>query len=76
MPPTETDLHNVIKKGNILRDVHKQYIMYQLFKATAYLHSAEVIHRDQKVSARVIDLKMNEFYYYYCYSWWSNLILS
>lgn len=24
--------------------------MYQLLKATAYLHSGEVIHRDQKVS--------------------------
>ncbi|VDQ05672.1 unnamed protein product [Trichobilharzia regenti] len=46
----ETDLHNVIRKGNILKDIHKQYIMYQLFKATAYLHSGEVIHRDLKVS--------------------------
>ncbi|VDP47724.1 unnamed protein product [Schistosoma curassoni] len=45
----ETDLHNVIRKGNILKDIHKQYIMYQLFKATAYLHSGEVIHRDLKV---------------------------
>ena len=44
----DTDLHNVIKKG-ILKDVHKQYIMYQLFKATKYLHSGNVIHRDQKV---------------------------
>jgi serine/threonine protein kinase len=47
---TETDLHNVIKRKTILKDIHKQYIMYQLLKATKYLHSANVIHRDQKPS--------------------------
>ena len=26
----DTDLHNVIKKGNILKDVHKRYVMYQV----------------------------------------------
>lgn len=26
----DTDLHNVIKKGNILKDVHRRYIMYQV----------------------------------------------
>ena len=46
----ETDLHNVIKRKTILKDIHKQYIMYQLLKATKYLHSANVIHRDQKPS--------------------------
>ncbi|KAF6769417.1 hypothetical protein AHF37_12776, partial [Paragonimus kellicotti] len=51
----ETDLHNVIKKGNILRDIHKQYVMYQLLKATVYLHSAEVIHRDQKVKTNLLE---------------------
>ncbi|XP_063040765.1 mitogen-activated protein kinase 15 isoform X2 [Engraulis encrasicolus] len=44
----DTDLHAVIKKGNLLKDVHKRYIMYQLLKATKYLHSGNVIHRDQK----------------------------
>ncbi|XP_005103874.1 extracellular signal-regulated kinase 2 isoform X2 [Aplysia californica] len=51
----ETDLHNVIKRGNILKDVHKRYIMYQLFKSTKYLHSGNVIHRDLKPSNILLD---------------------
>lgn len=47
---TDTDLHAVIKKGGILKDIHKRYIMYQLINATMYLHSGNVIHRDQKVT--------------------------
>ena len=45
----DTDLHAVIKKGNILKDIHKRYIMYQVLKACNYLHSGNVIHRDLKV---------------------------
>lgn len=45
----ETDLHAVIKKGNLLKDIHKSYILYQLLKATKFIHSGNVIHRDQKV---------------------------
>eukprot|EP00009_Paramoeba_aestuarina_P007338 CAMPEP_0201518500 /NCGR_PEP_ID=MMETSP0161_2-20130828/9330_1 /ASSEMBLY_ACC=CAM_ASM_000251 /TAXON_ID=180227 /ORGANISM="Neoparamoeba aestuarina, Strain SoJaBio B1-5/56/2" /LENGTH=402 /DNA_ID=CAMNT_0047916293 /DNA_START=88 /DNA_END=1296 /DNA_ORIENTATION=+ len=45
----ETDLHAVIR-ASILEDIHKQYIMYQLFKALKYMHSGEVIHRDIKPS--------------------------
>ena len=48
----EADLHNVIRKGNILKDTHKRYVMYQLLKAMKYLHSANVIHRDMKVNKR------------------------
>merc|ERR1712046_352810 len=45
----ETDLHAVIR-ANILEDVHKQYIMYQSFKALLYMHSAQLVHRDMKPS--------------------------
>jgi mitogen-activated protein kinase 15 len=43
----ETDLHATIR-ANILDEIHKQYIMYQAFKALAYMHSASLIHRDMK----------------------------
>lgn len=46
---TETDLHAVIR-ANILKDIHKQYILYQLVKALHYMHSGNVLHRDMKVS--------------------------
>ncbi|CAH8618540.1 unnamed protein product [Heterobilharzia americana] len=46
----ETDLHNCIKKGGILKDVHKRFILYQLFRAVKYIHSGNVIHRDLKPS--------------------------
>ncbi|XP_072226495.1 mitogen-activated protein kinase 15 [Leuresthes tenuis] len=46
----DTDLHAVIKKGSLLKDIHKRYVMYQLFKAIKYLHSGNVIHRDKKPS--------------------------
>lgn len=41
----EADLHNVIKKITILKDIHKQYIMCQLFRAVRFLHSGNVLHR-------------------------------
>jgi len=45
----ETDLHAVIR-ANILEDIHKQYIVYQLLKALKYMHSGGIIHRDLKPS--------------------------
>lgn len=51
----EADLHNVIKKATILKDIHKQYIMCQLFRAVRYLHSGNVLHRDLKPSNVLLD---------------------
>lgn len=44
----ETDLHAVVR-ANILEDIHKQYIMYQIFRSLKYIHSAQLLHRDIKV---------------------------
>ena len=51
----ETDLHAVIRKGGILQDAHQRYIMAQLLRATAFLHSGNVIHRDHKPSNILLD---------------------
>lgn len=53
----ESDLHNVIKRGSILKDIHKRFVMYQLLNATQYIHSGNVIHRDMKPSNVLIDSK-------------------
>lgn len=47
--PLDTDLNAVICKGRLLKDTHKRYIIYQLLRATKFIHSGHVIHRDQKV---------------------------
>ena len=53
----ESDLHNIIKRGTILKDIHKRYVMYQLINAIKYIHSGNVIHRDLKPSNILIDSK-------------------
>jgi mitogen-activated protein kinase 15 len=45
----DTDLHAVIR-ANILEEIHKQYIVYQLLKCLKYMHTAELLHRDLKPS--------------------------
>ncbi|PHJ24641.1 cmgc mapk family [Cystoisospora suis] len=45
----ETDLHAVIR-ADILEEIHKQYIIYQLLRAIKYMHSGELLHRDMKPS--------------------------
>ncbi|XP_060663268.1 extracellular signal-regulated kinase 7 [Drosophila nasuta] len=53
----DSDLHNVIKKGDVLKDIHKRFVMYQLINAIKYMHSGNVIHRDLKPSNILIDSK-------------------
>ena len=34
----ETDLHAVIR-ANLLEEIHKKYVLYQILKAIKYIHS-------------------------------------
>lgn len=37
-------------KANILEEVHRRYILYQVCKAIKYMHSGQLLHRDLKPS--------------------------
>jgi mitogen-activated protein kinase 15 len=41
----EINLHAVIH-ANILEEVHKKYVLYQILRALKYMHSGELLHRD------------------------------
>ena len=45
----EIDLHSLIRE-EILKEKHKQFVVYQIAKALKYLHSGELLHRDLKPS--------------------------
>src|SRR5689334_1201720 len=40
----EINLHAVIH-ANILEEVHKKYVLYQILRAIKYMHSGELLHR-------------------------------
>ena len=60
----ETDLHAVIR-ANILEEIHKKYIVYQLLKALKYMHSGDLLHRDIKPSNLLLNsnghMKLGDF---------------
>lgn len=50
----DSDLFYAIKE-DLLNDMHKKYIIYQLAKCLKYVHSAGLIHRDMKPSNILIN---------------------
>jgi mitogen-activated protein kinase 15 len=60
----EADLYNVIK-ANILQEIHKKFVIYQVLKALKFIHSADIIHRDLKPSNIFINsdctIKLGDF---------------
>lgn len=50
----ESDLFNAIR-DDVLNEIHKKYIIYQLAKCLKYLHSCGVVHRDLKPSNVLIN---------------------
>lgn len=43
----ESDLSSAIR-SNVLQNIHKHFIFYQICNGVKFLHSAQLIHRDLK----------------------------
>uniref|UniRef100_A0A8C9G7V6 Mitogen-activated protein kinase n=1 Tax=Piliocolobus tephrosceles TaxID=591936 RepID=A0A8C9G7V6_9PRIM len=60
----ETDLQSAIQ-ANILEEIHKKYIIYQLLRALKYIHSGLLLHRDIKPSNILLNsechIKLGDF---------------
>lgn len=54
----ESDLHTV-SRSKSLTNSQKRVLMYQIFKALKFIHSAELVHRDIKPSNILIDSECN-----------------
>ncbi len=52
----QTDLYHAIY-DKLLQDIHKKFILYQIFIGTSYLHQMGLIHRDLKPSNILLDSK-------------------
>eukprot|EP00190_Bangiopsis_sp_CCMP1999_P001049 CAMPEP_0198733260 /NCGR_PEP_ID=MMETSP1475-20131203/44159_1 /TAXON_ID= ORGANISM="Unidentified sp., Strain CCMP1999" /NCGR_SAMPLE_ID=MMETSP1475 /ASSEMBLY_ACC=CAM_ASM_001111 /LENGTH=404 /DNA_ID=CAMNT_0044496533 /DNA_START=39 /DNA_END=1253 /DNA_ORIENTATION=+ len=61
----DTDLRRILNKEKILDEDQTKYIIYQIFKALKYLHSASIYHRDIKPANilvnRSCDIKICDF---------------
>ncbi len=55
----ETDLDKLIKSKTVLHERHTRWIMYQLLRGLAYIHGANVSHRDVKPANIVLDSECN-----------------
>ncbi|EDK41824.1 mitogen-activated protein kinase MKC1 [Lodderomyces elongisporus NRRL YB-4239] len=61
----ECDMHQIIRSGQPLTDLHYQSFIYQILCGLKYIHSADVLHRDLKPGNLLVnadcELKIGDF---------------